>query len=196
MKNQASVLLQVVDSPINTTIPAGYLSIRAKSTGLVVVDSTGTETSIGSGGGGSEFTGVTLATTSGLTGNGTSNSGLGINWSSLYAGRPINFGYGSFGPQLTFDETTTDLKGTDGVSMISCASVSGISIGSSATTTTVPGTLDVTHFKINGTTVTTSNIVANPVKGYAAGYTLRILTQTAYDALSTKDSNTAYFIVG
>ena len=38
-----------MDSPINTTIPAGYLSIRAKSTGLVVVDSTGTETSIGSG---------------------------------------------------------------------------------------------------------------------------------------------------
>ena len=46
MKNQASVLLQVVDSPINTTIPTGYLSIRAKSTGLVVVDSTGTETSM------------------------------------------------------------------------------------------------------------------------------------------------------
>lgn len=54
MKNQASVLLQVVDSPINTTIPAGYLSIRAKSTGLVVVDSTGTETVIGSGGGGAD----------------------------------------------------------------------------------------------------------------------------------------------
>ena len=54
MKNQASVLLQVVDSPINTTIPAGYLSIRAKSTGLVVVDSTGTETVIGSRGGGAD----------------------------------------------------------------------------------------------------------------------------------------------
>ena len=54
MKNQASVLLQVVDSPINTTIPTGYLSIRAKSTGLVVVDSTGTETVIGSGGGGAD----------------------------------------------------------------------------------------------------------------------------------------------
>lgn len=52
MKDQASLNLLIVDSPIDSKALTGHLMLRATSTGLKVYDATGSETELGGGGGG------------------------------------------------------------------------------------------------------------------------------------------------
>ena len=50
MKDQASLNLLIVDSPIDSKALTGHLMLRATSTGLKVYDATGSETELGGGG--------------------------------------------------------------------------------------------------------------------------------------------------
>lgn len=52
MKDQASLNLLIVDSPIDSKALTGHLMLRATSSGLKVYDATGSETELGGGGGG------------------------------------------------------------------------------------------------------------------------------------------------
>ena len=52
MKDQASLNLLIVDSPIDTKALENHLMLRATSSGLKVYDATGSETELGGGGGG------------------------------------------------------------------------------------------------------------------------------------------------
>lgn len=73
MKDQASLNLLIVDSPIDSKALTGHLMLRATSSGLKVYDATGSATELG-GGGISEIT-----VGEGLSGAGTASSPLNLN---------------------------------------------------------------------------------------------------------------------
>ena len=98
---------------------------------------------------------------------------------------------GPAGPKGDTGETGPQgIPGKDGAGAVLVPATStvlgGVKIGSGVTVT-ADGTISVAG---GGSTVT------NPVAGSAAGLTIWIGNQTAYDAIATKDSKTLYHITG
>jgi hypothetical protein len=107
---------------------------------------------------------------------------------------PVQGPQGVAGPQGVKGDTgetgSQGIPGKDGAGAVLVPATStvlgGVKIGSGVTVT-ADGTISVAG---GGSTVT------NPVAGSAAGLTIWIGTQTAYDAIATKDSKTLYHITG
>lgn len=111
MKDQASLNLLIVDSPIDSKALTGHLMLRATSTGLKVYDATGSETELG-GGGTSKIT-----VGEGLSGTGTASSPLNLNIANYTSQSTISLsstegsvnlaGYNSVNLQETFGNKLT-----------------------------------------------------------------------------------------
>lgn len=111
MKDQASLNLLIVDSPIDSKALTGHLMLRATSSGLKVYDATGSETELG-GGGISEIT-----VGAGLSGAGTASSPLNLNIANYTSQSTISLsstqgsvnlvGYNSVNLQETFGNKLT-----------------------------------------------------------------------------------------
>lgn len=111
MKDQASLNLLIVDSPIDSKALTGHLMLRATSSGLKVYDTTGSETELG-GGGISEIT-----VGEGLSGAGTASSPLNLNIANYTSQSTISLsssegsvnltGYNSVNLQETFGNKLT-----------------------------------------------------------------------------------------
>lgn len=104
---------------------------------------------------------------------------------------PVQGPQGVPGPQgVKGDQGVPGKDGADGAGAVLVPATStvlgGVKIGSGVTVT-ADGTISVAG---GGSTVT------NPVAGSAAGLTIWIGNQTAYDAIATKDSKTLYHITG
>lgn len=111
MKDQASLNLLIVDSPIDSKALTGHLMLRATSSGLKVYDATGSETEL-AGGGISE---ITIG--EGLSGAGTASSPLNLNIANYTSQSTISLsstqgsvnlvGYNSVNLQETFGNKLT-----------------------------------------------------------------------------------------
>lgn len=111
MKDQASLNLLIVNSPIDSKALTGHLMLRATSSGLKVYDATGSETELG-GGGISEIT-----VGEGLSGTGTASNPLNLNIANYTSQSTISLsstegsvnlaGYNSVNLQETFGNKLT-----------------------------------------------------------------------------------------
>lgn len=111
MKDQASLNLLIVDSPIDSKALTGHLMLRATSSGLKVYDATGSATEL-AGGGISEIT-----VGEGLSGAGTASSPLNLNIANYTSQSTISLsstqgsvnlvGYNSVNLQETFGNKLT-----------------------------------------------------------------------------------------
>lgn len=111
MKDQASLNLLIVNSPIDSKALTGHLMLRATSSGLKVYDATGSETELG-GGGISEIT-----VGAGLSGTGTTSDPINLNIANYTSQSTISLsstqgsvnlvGYNSVNLQETFGNKLT-----------------------------------------------------------------------------------------